>query len=70
MSRAIAQSKFEEQVNGAQVTIEGNTMTVVIPLDPVGHESSTGKSDILWNTGGWYKLSNGLRMNFGVIRKK
>jgi len=52
--------------NGGTATVQGNIMTIQIPLDPNAPLTSTGRSVKLYSTGGWEKL-NSIMMNLTVI---
>ena len=47
--------------------LKGNVLILEIPLEKVGHESSTGKSTIKFSSRGFQHVADGLRANVTVI---
>lgn len=52
-----------------QVERKGNQLTITVPLDPKGKPSSTGKSIILYTSGGFLRIEDDLAINLTVIKK-
>lgn len=48
---------------------EGNRLTIEVELDPKGRPSSTGRSMVVYSSGGFVPIENGLKVNLTVIKK-
>ncbi len=53
------------------IKTNGNQMTITISLDPKGRPSSTGKSTVLFSSGGFTQVpSADMRVNLTVIARQ
>ena len=49
---------------------KGNKITIVVEIDEKGRPSSTGKSTILYTTGGYSRIEGDIGISMTVIRYK
>ena len=56
--------------NGITGTVEGNTLTLTIPLNRPGQPSASGKTMVLASTRGNVTMNDGITVGLNVYTKK
>jgi hypothetical protein len=59
-----------KEVRVMNVKRNGNKMVIEIELDPEGWPSSTGKSLVVFSSGGFVPVDEELKVNLTVIKKR
>lgn len=54
-----------------KAVLNGNKLTIEVEIDPKGQPSKSGKSVVVYSSGGFVPILNGeLRVNLSIIKKK